>query len=375
MRLAIIYWPTSSVGGIATHLNSLRTCAIRNGDSCDILRSGNHKNLRAEKFDERKWIRGGDTKIWIDGELPHSAGRIEESIRWLENNYDAIHFGFLCPHPTKAYPSPAFLPLFEDTNLPKSATITDGYWDDYAEWGEKCLPHLNVVTTSGLNYANSLIERGIDVLPLGMPFVPALGRYARKESKPLLIWPNQWKNIKGINSFLGCIPNLPEAVDVELYSCGIRYYQLRTQALWLDAVFEDRFKGFPGRGRAVYFGNVSLEEIYTAFQRAWFTVCLQGMTSRKAAYRQGSYNNTELEALFYGAMPILHESTLNTDIPKEVYAAVSSGDEIPDLVEKLIRDGTALNSERREKARDFVMQNYSAMKQYLIIRERLLASY
>jgi len=287
----------------------------------------------------------------------------------LKENYDVIHFGFLCPHPTKAYPTPDFLPVFTDLDLPKTGTITDGYWDDYAEWGEQCIPYLNLITTSGMHYAQALIERGIPVQPLGIPFLPGTGRSYPRDREPLLIWPNQWKNIKGINPFLDAVPSLPDELRVELYSCGIRYYQLRTEDRWLDAVGEDKLFGFHGRGRATYFGNVDLPRIRTAFQRAWFSVCFQGIATRKAAYKAGSYNNTELEALYYGALPILHESALGTDLPESAYRTVETGDELPDVVARALRDGTVKDSERLRDARAFVLDNYSAYTQYETIRK------
>lgn len=367
-RVAIIYWPTSSVGGIATHLNSLRTVALQLGDSCDILRSGDHKTIHAQKFSERKWIRGGDTNIWIDGELPHHPNQIEESLKFLKKNYDAIHFGFLCPHPTKAYPEPTFLSIFEDSSLPKTGTITDGYWEDYEEWGRKCLPHLNLITTVN-DYCYNLIEEGFDVKNLGQPFLPGKKPYKKKSKKPLLIWPNQWKNIKGINPFLEAIPQLPSKVKVELYSCGIRYYQLRTQDVWKEAVGVDHFKGFNGDGQAPYFGNVDLDVIQQAFQRAWFTVCLQGMKTRKETYKRGSFNYTELEALYYGALPILHETALNTDLPEDCIEVVSTGEELPEVIAKLVKEKESKRIKRREKSKKFVEENYSARTQYLTIRK------
>ena len=373
LRIACVYWKTSSVGGIATHLNSLRSAAIARGDTFDILQSTDWKTKKPSKFDERQWVRGGDTNIWIDGEFSNHPTQIQDSIKFLRKNYDAIHFGFLCPHPTKAYPDPHFLPIFTDVELPKTGTITDGYWDSYAEWGELCLPHLGYVTTSGMFYADELIQRGIPVDPLGMPFVPDPRRqYASKSKQPLIVWPNQFKNIKGINHFLEAIPSLPEEVKVELYSNGIRYYQVRTEDLWLNAVGDDRFQSHNGTGRATFYGNVDLPKIQRAFQRAHFTVNLQGISTRKAAYKKGSYNNTELEALYYGAVPILFTAAANTDLPEESFRTVSTGEEIPEAVARLIKDGTALDTQRRDRARDWVMSNYSADTQYMKLRAHWL---
>ena len=375
MRLAIIYWPTSSVGGIATHLNAIRRAAIRAGDECDILLSASQKTKKPHVFDERKWVRGGDTRIWIDGEAPHHPDNVADTITWLEKNYDAIYFGFLCPHPTKAYPTPDFLPLFTDTSCSLAGGITDGYWNEYKEWGRQCLPFLNVLTSSGLNYAvecePDATEVGLEILNLGMPFEPQRGKYEKKSKAPLMVWPNQWKNIKGINGFLDAVPAFPKKVKVELYSCGIRYYQLRTEERWKKAVSIDHFKQFDGDGRAPYFGNVDYPVIRKAFQRAWFTANFQGITSRKEAYKKGSYNNTELEALFYGAHPFLHESTLQTDLPKACYTPLASPDLLPNAIAKRLRVSSAKVERERETARSFVIQNYSSARYYDKLRKYL----
>ena len=367
MRIAIIYWKTSSVGGIATHLNSLRTAGIVAGDKIDILHSDNWKRKTPTLFPERKWIRGGDTKIWVDGEIPQD----EKAARWLEENYDAVVYGFICPHPTKAYPEPAFLPLY-DISLPKVAFVMDGYWADYEVWAKPLLEKLDYVFCPLESYALPLRKLGVKNLVISpFPFQPKHGRGEEKSEEPLLIWPCQWKNIKGITQFLRVIPELPEELKIELYSNGIRYYQLRTTDEWNRAVEIDTFDGYNGDGRAIFFGNVDIPEITAAYQRAWFTVNLQGMTTKKETYRRGSYNNTEVEALWYGALPILHSSTKGTDLPTEVYLAVDKAEEIPLVISEFIKSGFALDEKRRAKAREFVREKHLASARYKDLRSRL----
>lgn len=367
MRIACVYWSTSSVGGIATHLNSLRKAAIRAGDSFDILHSSDWKRKPPALFPERQWIRGGDTRIWVDGEVPQNAA----SAKWLEARYDAVVYGFICPHPTKAYPEPAFLPLY-DVALPKVAWVMDGYWADYAEWAEPLLPRLKAVLCPLESYATPLRKMGLKNLVISpFPFSPQVGRTEPRSPTPLLVWPNQWKNIKGVTQFLEVVPEIPEEVRVDLYSNGIRYYQLRTSDAWKAAVGKDLFQGYGGEGRATFYGNVDVPEIAKAYQRAWFTVNLQGMTTKKETYRRGSYNNTEVEALFYGACPVLHVSTAGTDLPKDVYLPVTAASEIPAAVRYGIDTGFALDPKRREKARDFVVGKHLASARYRDLRDCL----
>jgi hypothetical protein len=294
----------------------------------------------------------------------------EASARWLERNYDVVYFGFICPHQTKAYSTPEFLPIY-DVQLPKVSGITDGYWEEYADWGSLCLAKVKAAVVVQPTYADVVRKatgfKNLHVLLA--PFCPQLGRTVPRATVPLLIWPNQWKNIKGVTQVVDCIPSLPDEVQVELYSNGIRYYQMRTEDRWKNAVGEDKFMGFNGIGRATFFGNVDMPEIYRAYQRAWFTVNLQGMSSRKEAYKRGSYNLTEVEALWYGCLPILHTSTLQTALPQEVYRAVSSADEIPDTIVSCLADGYVLDPTRQRRARDYVIDNHLASNHYRKLKE------
>lgn len=365
MRIGCVYWKTSSVGGIATHLNSLRTAAIRAGDTFDILHSQNWKNKKPCLFKERQWVRGGDTRIWVDGEVPQN----EEGRKWLQANYDGIVYGFICPHETKAYPTPDFLPLY-DITLPKLAWVMDGYWDDYCHWAIPLLPKLKGVLCPLESYASPLRKLGVKNLTISaFPFQPSFGFQEPKTKHPSLMWPCQWKNIKGITQFLNIIPSLPSSVSVDLYSNGIRYYQLRTEETWKNAISKDLFQEYNGKGRGIFHGNLDMPEVVKAYQRSWFTVNLQGMTTKKDTYRRGSYNNTEVEALWYGCLPILHESTTGTDLPKDCYLIVRNAEEIPGAVREAIENGYALDPERRSKAREYVRQKHLASNRYQDLRK------
>ena len=370
MRLAIVNWYTRSVGGIATRLNTYRRAAMQVGDSCDILLS---KCLKTgpQLFSERKWVYGGDTRIWIDGYVPHGE-RVQESIDFINSNYDAVCFGFLCPHPCPSVKEPRFLELLQGIKLPMGAFISDGFWDKYAEWGKLCLPYLNGIAAPVQSYADTL--KGVaDVQVIPFPFIPIKGEPVARSKRPLVVWPHQWKNIKGINEFLSIVPQLKPHIQVELYSSGIRYYQLRTTDIWKNAVGEDTFSQYNGTGRAIYLANVDLPRIADAYQRAWFTVSLQGMKSKKEAYKTGSYNNSEVESFYYGACSVLHESTLNTILPQDCYIAVKDETEIPDAIHEAIKSGFALDPERIKRAREFVRRTHWGVNKYKQLKNLILS--
>lgn len=376
MRLAIIYWRMiHSVGGIATGVNIMRNAALAYGDTCDILVSDSQRR-KCQVWPQRKWIRGGDTNIWVCGEAHHHPWLVKRTIRWLEANYDAIFFAYPVPHKTTYYPTPDFIPLYE-VNLPKVAWLVDGYWGLYSHWAKAVINKLDGILCPIPTYADPLREDGVTV-PIkvsGFPFQPQLGPVAPKSGRPLIVWPNQWKDIKGIQPFMEHIPKIHEYCDgiteFELYSCGIRYYQIRSSPHWRRAVKRDLFKGYNGTGPATYFGNVDHPTAIDAIQRAWFTVNLQGCGTKQAPYKQGSYNNTEVEALYYGACPILHRSASKTILPEDIYLKVRHAGDLPVTIHDAIHDGVALDPVRRKRAQEFVLDTHLASARYLDLRKML----
>ncbi len=372
MRLGIVHWKTRSVGGIATVAQTMQKAARDYGDECDILLADD-REMQPGKFKTPRRVYGGDTYITVNGRVPYGK-KIRESIAFLEENYDALYFTFVCPHPCKRYPSPKFMPFYSDTTLPKITCITDGYWSEYAEWGRECINYVNVVSVSVPTFATPLRDEGIDnIINTKIPFSPLRGQQIPKDRKPLLIWTNQWKEVKRVDKFLKIVPFLPKQVRIEMYSTGIKYYQLREKAIWQEAVDKDYFKeGFDGKGRAFYYGNKTIEEIHYVNQRAWLSCNLQGMGARNPTYKEGSYNNTEIEALFYGVCPILHKSVINVGIPEECCIIVDSEEEIPAKVAEAIEFEFPLNRIRMQRARDYVCDNHLASTQYQMIRSYLV---
>lgn len=367
MRIACIYWQmVGQIGGIATRLNRLRQCANNQGDQFDILLSGPRKSKQPGLFKERKWMQNKDTCIWTCGEAPHHPANVKQTVAWLENNYDAILMGYICPNKTKAYPDPLFLEIY-NCKLPKVAYISDGYWDVYKDWAELCLPHLNAVVSPQEAYLQPAKKYNVRTKMIPFPFVAQKGKLQKKSEYPLLVWPNQWKGIKGIKQFLSQVPKLPEDIRVEMYSCAVDYYQLRTKPLYLEAIATDHFKGFNGNGRAEYFGNVDIPRILQAVQAAWWTCNLQGISTRKETYKQGSYNNAEVEALWYGACPILHSSVENTALPQEVILTVDSEEEIPTTID--ISREFAIEESRIKRAKEFVKDVHWGSKIYKQLKE------
>lgn len=358
-RVAAIYWPTSSVGGINTELVNLRRAAKRVGDDFFVLRSGDHSRIRPGLFPKRKLIRGGDTFIYIDGEASHHPNQIQDTLSFIHSEFDRVYFAFLCPHPTKAYNEPRFLPMYSECILPCTARVTDGYWKAYEDWGEKCLPYCDAITVSQPAFAGHFSHPKVKASRF--PFRPVKATEKRSE-KPLTVWTSQWKAIKGIQHLLPHLHRLNH--QVELYSNGILYYQLRSTRDWQDNIGADHFAGFNGEGRAEFFGYVELKEIPNILSRAWFMIDLMGSGKpRNHVYTQGSFNNTTVEAAYYGCCPVLH-SQARAVVPSTIALFVDNADEIPGLLNSRKARDFAVDPRRVKRAKQWVKENFDAVKIY-----------
>jgi hypothetical protein len=200
----------------------------------------------------------------------------------------------------------------------------------------------------------------------------------------LTVWVNQWKEIKGVSLFLAEVPRIPGRV--ELYNCGISYYQLRTTKEWKQAVgVNHRDPDYGGEGRAEYFGWVPLEQVMQVLMRSWFSVNLQGITAAppqksllgdfvynpRSVYALGSFNNTETEALYWGAVPVVHEQVLRSEIPRDLFLTVKRASEIPPLLRSKDAQSFARSTARRAAARRWVMDYHNPQKVYARVKELL----
>jgi hypothetical protein len=365
-RVAVLHWSTSSVGGINTTFQTLRAEALSRGDEFDILASDPQKTKAPGKFIQRKRVRGGDTFITIDGTAPHHPLNFKATLRFIQQNYDAVILSFLCPHPTKAYgDQPLFLPLLEGikaAGIPIIGYVHDGYWDSYKEFGEMVLPLCDRTMVCQPAYGDPMIKAGYPVTNAFVPF-RELAEHPEVERDPnLVIWLPQWKNIKGISKFWEGLPAAStNGWTVEMYGNGIEYYNMRLEPEWKERVGRDHFApDYSGVGPAQFFGCVPETQVPTILSRGSFMIDFQGSGKPKyAAYRAGSYNHTIIEALYYGCVPVVHSSVKNTPIPSHLICALDTPETWADAL--LSYDRSSFNA---EEARAYVLKNHSAAVLY-----------
>ena len=144
-------------------------------------------------------------------------------------------------------------------------------------------------------------------------------------------------------------------------------------------------KGFDGNGKATYYGWVPLDKTPEIYSRAWFSVNLQGITARPgktslfgsvvadphAVYSGGSWNNTESESLYYGAIPVLHKQVLKSNLPKNLILTVERAEELPDLLARKDLKSWVFDLNRVMEARCWVQQHQDPVRLYREMKEAL----
>ena len=360
MRIDCLYFPTSSVGGIATNTAALRAEANRRGDTFHVLVSANASTHVPTLYTEPTLIRGGDTFINIDGYAPHSLAQAQATAEWLNESYDLVYLAFLCPHPTKAYGTdPVFLGLLRALKRPIIGRISDGYYDSYYEWGEATMALCSRLVVAMEPYLPEGLTERFPNLPIiyGRPFDP-VELPENRSPKRHTAYISQWKAIKGIHRLLPLLPQVEGTID--LYSNGILYYQLRWEPEWQAAVGQDLFKPeHSGKGKATFYGWQPMSVIREALTRAWFMPEGQGLGRPKnAAYRKGATNNTTMEALYYGCTPVIPQTVIdNAGIPPEAAIGVADYD---DFVPAL----NGPRAPRPDLGKQWVLDNFHVSRVY-----------
>lgn len=372
-RILALHPRISSVGGINTELVNMRKEAADKGHEFLVYETAPWKTFAFKMFDEPTNIRGGDTYILVDGKISHYKTHLAEVAKWINENFDSVFISCLCPRDNKAYRevgvnddgTTMFNDVLDLVTIPIVGRVTDGYFSAYEEWGRRTMQQC-VKTTCSRAYRPSIPEDAGKVELVEIPFRPVGGGVRPRSSEPLVVNVSQYKNVKGTVPMLEAIPLFNDDVEVDLYSCGILYYQLRTKDVWLDAVNNDFFKGYDGRGVANYHGYVDVENMPDVLSSAWFLLDLQGWgrKGRYEAYKKGSLNNTGIEGMYYGCLPIVYETT---PIPDHLCAKVTSVEEIAQIINSKEGRALALNKGRQEEARQWVIERHCNLFEDMVL--------
>lgn len=360
MKVCALQWKTTGVAGLNSELVALYREGADRGDEWKVYETWPWSSFASKLFTERTLIRGGDVYLTVDGKLSHHPDYVEEVAAYINYTFDILYLSGFVPHPNKAYgDKPHFIELLKRIKIPIIGRICDGYVSSYREWFELGLEYADHVTIA-YSYRSTVEQYGIPGVHI--PFYPELISQNKTED-PSLVWLSQWKNIKGIKQFVKSLPDLNPDIQVDMYSNGIEYYNLRGTPMWQSAVGIDHFEPkFSGSGTANFYGYIPLENIPIILQRAWAMADFQGMgKARYEVYNRGSLNTTGIEALWYGCLPIVaHNST----IPDALCVKVQP-DRIAKTINQVMTDKRfVLDPVRRDAAIDYVSEHFLANNLY-----------
>lgn len=373
MRVACLAWDVAGPGGINTGLSGMKYAANRAGDSFVRLLCKNWVSFDRRLYDKPQTMNMGHNHLTIDADISFHTRFVKTNADWLNSNFDAVMLSYLTPHPTKNYPEPLHFELLDAIKLPIIGRVTDGMWDSYAEWGayvaQKCIK----VLVSNESY---MIAVPAFVDAIAMPYFTIFKNpeeVVRKDEHSTLLWSSQWKIMKGLVPFLNALTGVPEDIPIDLCGCGIDYYQLRQSDIFRNAVGENyKDPEFSGNGRAMYYGFIRAEQMPDFYRRAGWTVDWHGLRpGRYPAYQNGSYNNTFVEALYYGALPIVADQMKKSKVPRHLYIPTPEA-RTHYLGNMLARTRGAMQDPVRvAQSREWAMDNHGAERGWAIIRSLL----
>lgn len=376
MKIAVIHWHTSSVGGINTTLETLHSEAEKRGDTFHVLACDPKPTKKAFLLERREYVKGGDTKIKIDGELPYHEKNYKDSVEFLKKNqYDVVMTSFISPHPTKDYGNePKFQIILEEINklgIPMIGYIHDAYWETYKDFGEIAIQYMEKTILNQKAYSSYFDQYDYNFVRAFVPFTN-LGEIPKVERNPKrVVWLPQWKPIKGINKFWNGIGKAVESnLEVDLYGNGIEYYYIRKEGDWKKYVKDYFDEAFSGNGPVNFYGYVETSHIPKILTEASFMCDFQGHSSKYSAYLNGSYNHTILEALYFGAVPVVHSNMLKSGIPSELLLPMYDVENWANYVKNY-----DLGSFNRSLAKQYVEDCHSSSKLYDLIFEEYRKGY
>ena len=335
IKVAIVTFEISNIGGIATHASHTYKCLKRYGVDTDLvlLKKSNTKPFVKdveEGFTSSSLTTGGVVMSIHDK-------FIDETCEFL-NNYDIIFYTHACIHDEKTN----WLKIYELKNPKHIVTISDVYWDKFYPYFDEAIPHITkflATNSAAQEYLQTV--KYIKSELLIHPFILSdIGCEYEKEN--IAIWANQWRGWKGINDWVSQIPKYNGIA--RMFGTGREYYNLR-----------DSMGKIPN---IEYLGNRPPHEIMEAYKAAKFNVDLTG---RSPGYF-GHYNRTTVEGMFYGAITVCYKQLVApfSHIPQSICLVVDRNN-IADKMNELQSDTDRLK-EISTKAFNWVCKYYDYKK-------------
>lgn len=136
MKIGIVTFEISNIGGIATHASHTYKCLKKAGIETDLIliKSSN------VKYSEEKVNEGATSSSLTTGGIVMSVHdkHLESTCAKLDQ-YDILFYTHACIHDEKAN----WLDIYKLKNPKHIVTISDVYWDKFYPYFDEAIPHIH----------------------------------------------------------------------------------------------------------------------------------------------------------------------------------------------------------------------------------------
>jgi glycosyltransferase involved in cell wall biosynthesis len=339
MKIALILWDISKVGGILSSTRRLKRGFQDLGHEVEtFFVSFNTRKLPAPK-------RAGIKYVGVDpAEFDHTVGTENEIFlamfkRQLEK-FDIFVFAHPCPTITKDFGSRAWQEIYKMPQ-PKIPIVHDPLYSEHYPWLLEVKDHITGVVCFQKKAFDAVRKDFPNAIVTSIPAdVEECGLY-NELKEDIVISPHQFKAWKNVDQFIRAIPSLNYTAEV--YNIAIEYFYMAGSLEKRKEKYKDAdgwiWEKALASGKMKYLGYVSNDEILRAFKRSKCMVDLS--TGEKGTRIGGDYrslNGAVVEAMVYGSIPVVRYWSLVPDMLSEDNAIVVKEGNLPKNTADAVND-------------------------------------
>lgn len=376
MKVAVVLWPCSKMGGILTvHTNVVRGLQLLGHEVTDYYLSPNTTRVTPYTDDTCATLCCEGRSLGIRSRF------IKETIAMLQK-YDVVIYSHPAPAKNRSFQDETWKLLFERLAKQVHQIVLwhDPFWRQYYPWVEDVLCHVEVIGSIQEKAQRTLPESVLDrAFVCNHPLdLRGMGEHSSTKEN-LVILPHQFKSWKKIHLFIAGVPQIPKKIRVEVYSKGIeRYYMAGSLAkrksrykkdgkwIWDEAI----------KAGMQYLGVVSSEQIQQAYKRQRCVVDLSvGELGTKKGISYRSINYAVLECMKYGGVPVVQFYSVLPPFEEGNFLVVDHNDIVQSTIDcttqAVLEHGCKRLREMRAENRRVLNKHYACQNVVSSLLERI----
>ena len=314
MKVAIVTFEISKIGGIATHAWELFKVLQQHGVDVEQVYLKHSYSTQKALYNNMKTKKStfklGGTQLSL------SKKTLKQTLYYLDQ-FDILFFTHACIHEEDSN----WLDVYKlgKTNL---VCISDIYWNKFYPYYDKVIPYVTKFYPTNAAVKNYLKKnKNINGEVIVHPFDYPEHKLDISKKQETMVWAHQWRNWKGIDDLCEIIPQLN--CKLLMFGSGRSYSEWR-----------ERLAKMPN---VEYLGNQPPEQIIQAYKDSKYSIDLTG---RSPEY-YGHHNRTTIEPMFFHCLSICYESLIephsHIPIPTCVGLERDKGQMIKDINELIER--------------------------------------